>query len=401
MVTTFTLENLTPPNKINNKFMSKNDIKYITENNKEKVKLLGSSLYKSNIQEIHNNAFIRGFGLAFAHHYRLVLSPCAIWQVILFGFQVHMRETDIGDTIFIEEVVNGKKNGTKTKLKVRRDTFCYDNADNPWHEVFGTFCEQIHNLTKDKTLLNTIESNFSTSGITELGASHITLMAAAQDYFEYELYTKCGIPEITLLGTEKDWILLYQKTEKLLSEFTEKNFGKKWFYCLGPVLQEFIKSAQGKPNKTFWKKAYKLIEKGKGSGSYHFVSGWVNIFFPYLHYNDTFIENEFMVSWQKTSPSYGPKPSCFPSTTVEAPVKWFYYEQELDITFQAGTIGLRIGITDDYSEIPAVQPIVGWSVIHKLEQTQKTKKSIINLENTKKRKISIEKKPFWYNWFNF
>ena len=33
-----------------------------------------------------------------------------------------------------------------------------------------------------------------------------TLMRALQNFFDYEVTTFCGIPEVTLLGTVEDWV---------------------------------------------------------------------------------------------------------------------------------------------------------------------------------------------------
>lgn len=46
-------------------------------------------------------------------------------------------------------------------------------------------------------LLETVTSNFSTSGPCEVAASHISLMAASKHYFTYFRLTKCGIPQVS------------------------------------------------------------------------------------------------------------------------------------------------------------------------------------------------------------
>ena len=47
-------------------------------------------------------------------------------------------------------------------------------------------------------------------------ASHeINLMSAMKNYFSYVMSTYCGIPSITVRGTEEDWVSLRNRTDAL------------------------------------------------------------------------------------------------------------------------------------------------------------------------------------------
>lgn len=330
------------------------------------VRILGSSFSSSKVQYIDRNTFFMAFMLAFTSHYRLVLSPCAVWQVILSGFTIHMRFTEAGKRIFNEEVVD---NDEKPTLSVRRDDFIYEREDNPWEEVFEEFCEQIQGYIIHESFLDTVKSDFSTSGPTELAASHITLMGACENYFDYELITMCGIPQVTLLGTQEDWVRLRSKTEELLTKFMLPEDGAPWWRCLEPVLSEFVEVHNGRePNIDFWKKAFKKTEPRR-SGESDKISGWFNIFFPYLERQGEYRTNVYMLPWNEGSADTGPSPEDFPSLLTETPVRWRYLGEIHKITFQAGTIGLRIGIPPppDSTDPPilGVQPIVAWFVSEK------------------------------------
>ncbi|MCR5821265.1 MAG: DUF4419 domain-containing protein [Bacteroidaceae bacterium] len=73
----------------------------------------------------------------------------------------------------------------------------------------------------------------------------------------------CGIPSITVKGTPDDWKSVLEKTKQL------EAYGLgKWTKSLEPILQEFIRASEGKPNQQFWKYMVKQqpTKKLKGGG---------------------------------------------------------------------------------------------------------------------------------------
>jgi hypothetical protein len=93
-----------------------------------------------------------------------------------------------------------------------------DSPNNDWEGVVREFGTQIEkHVGQEKCQL--IDGNFSTTGPVEQIANRVYLMDMMQNYFNYVLRTRCGIPKITLLGTAEDWVELKNKAEKLLSLF--------------------------------------------------------------------------------------------------------------------------------------------------------------------------------------
>ena len=78
------------------------------------------------------------------------------------------------------------------------------------------------NLT-DGSVRDWIIPNFTTTTDNDVMVSSVVMMAAMQSYFSYKFCLRCGIPNVTLLGTPEDWIKLrnrdfraYLYTEKTL-----------------------------------------------------------------------------------------------------------------------------------------------------------------------------------------
>ena len=64
--------------------------------------------------------------------------------------------------------------------------------------------------------------------------SRIVLLDAMQSYFEYVVHTLCGIPTITLEGTQEDWKDLAARVQGF------REFGLElWLDVLSPILDQF------------------------------------------------------------------------------------------------------------------------------------------------------------------
>lgn len=204
--------------------------------------------------------------MAFNGHRPLCLSPDMIWLLICQGFANHVN-------VKAEELRSQfVKHKDKVKIKIRRDDFVKGSPENPWVEALGEFSAEIQNHIGQE-IHNLLIPNFSTTGVVERVASEILLLDAMQSYFEYELYTLCGIPKIKLEGTVDDWVELRDRTRKLTQ------FGlQAWVNLLDSILEEFISAARGRVNKKFWQSIYKFQSASGGTT----ISGWIITFFPYL-----------------------------------------------------------------------------------------------------------------------
>ena len=177
---------------------------------------------------------------AWCQHRPVVLTPDAIWLIICQQFS-HIVNQDPERYRGVLVSHQGKK-----ELQVRSNDLYSEEAD--WEGLISGFTAEIDKYTNNG-LATTLVADFSTTGTDERIASEVTLMDVVKPYFEYTaIYAVCGIPSITLTGTPDDWRKVLAKTRAL------EAFGMGWWTSdLEPILEEFVKAAEGRPDYWFWK----------------------------------------------------------------------------------------------------------------------------------------------------
>ena len=208
-----------------------------------------------NLTYFGKDSFYQCMVYAYAHHKSVTISPDMIWMLISLGFA---RYVNAHSEELREQIVD---HSGKMDLAIQSDIdLLSEDAD--WPSLIDDFASHINKYTKGE-IAKTITADFSTTTSTERVASQITLMESVKSYFDYIVtYLLCGIPYITLEGTPDDWQLVLEKTRKL------GNYGEldKWTKDLEPILIEFIRTAQGQPNRGFWRQMIRKqpVDKLKG-----------------------------------------------------------------------------------------------------------------------------------------
>lgn len=200
---------------------------------------------ENNLWPMGKDAFYRSIVKAYANHQSITLSPDMIWLVISQGFAryVNAHAEELRPKLVSHE-------GKMDLAIMTEKNLLAEDVD--WPSLIGDFSSQIDKHTKGD-IAKTITADFTTTGPVERVASQITLMESVKSYFEYIVYRiACGIPSVTLQGTAEDWRRVLEKSWQL------KQYGlESWVNALEPILQEFIKAAQGHPNQAFWKNMVK------------------------------------------------------------------------------------------------------------------------------------------------
>jgi hypothetical protein len=213
------------------------------------------------------NGFLSAIHHAYASHFPLVLSPDDIWLVVAQAFANHINvHAEELRSMFVSH--QGQK-----YIEIRRDHFIKGSPNNDWMGGFSEFSDMIAEHIGEKRDL--FISDFTTTTLITRAASEVVLMDSMQSYFSYGCRTCCGIPEITLLGSVEDWDVICGKVVKL-SDLAGKD--SSWIAPLLKVLKKFSSAAKGEVDTKFWENFYKQTG---GSGG-PFVSGAVNVFYPYL-----------------------------------------------------------------------------------------------------------------------
>ena len=208
------------------------------------------------------NPLIEAVHLAFSGHRPLVLSPDCIWLTIVQGFAHHVNK--------YAEDLRGRivRHESKKDLCVRTDSL----EPAAWPQIVSQFSAQIRD-NSDPVLYETLLCDFSTTTPNIRTANEVALMDAYQRYFRYIMVCICGIPTITLEGTPSDWQLIRDRIELFAT------FGLEWWTSrLAPILDEFVATANGAPNLSFWQAIY----KPQRAYVSEMATGWIADLFPYL-----------------------------------------------------------------------------------------------------------------------
>jgi hypothetical protein len=217
-------------------------------------------------------------------------------------------------------------------LEVRRDNFVMGSPHNDWHGCFAEWSDAIASHIGKKRDL--VVADFSTTGPIERAASEVVLMSAMKNYFNYDLLTRCGIPEMTLLGTVADWHAIRRRAE-VFAEFDLAS----WVRELLPVLDQFLKAASGATDRAFWRSIYKLDDLSGGP----YVTGWINVLFPHLDGRSKdggIVQNDAAFTWSNDAGDEGPTIGSFPCGLSRVPLSWQYLGTVLPMTLQAGFVGM-------------------------------------------------------------
>jgi hypothetical protein len=294
---------------------------------------------KRNLIETNAHAFISTLHIGFAQHRPVVISPDMIWLLIVQGAAQHIN---FKSDSLKESIVNFK---TRKKISVRRDKFIKGNENNNWASVFPEFTDSIKSYLRD-SLYNLFIPSFSTTGVKEKSAYEIAFMGAVNSYFDYSVYTFCGIPEITLEGSTEDWQWIAKNSSKL-----SKIGMTDWSNNIKPILNEFVNASKGKIDTTFWKSMYKWLDLSGGTK----ITGWIIKFFPYIYSNNQLIANPFI--YGNRYAYSGLFPNNIPTGLSKVDMNWQYFNQSFKMELYSGFVGIS-----QNKKSKAIRPEISWAI---------------------------------------
>jgi hypothetical protein len=167
-----------------------------------------------------------------------------------------------------------------------------------------------------------------------------------------------------LEGTVDDWKDLALRTQEF------DRFGLEWWtQAIIPLLEEFIDAAQGRVNVQFWRSIYK--QENRSGGPY--TTGWITAFFPYLkdtRTNHGVLKNPWIVRGGKVLQELlfpdtfsddhfdiGPTTEAFPGGMSQAPFHWKYYDNDYEMLFLGGFVGIGQDV-----DTLRLRPEIGWAI---------------------------------------
>jgi hypothetical protein len=304
----------------------------------------GSTLAAPLVSPFPMHGFVHTIHLAFSDHRPLVIAPDHIWLLICQGVARHVAAHH--QQVATQFVSHAGKN----ILSIQRDDFIKGLSDNPWLEVLEAF-EGLIKAKINRDLYTLLMPTFSTTGIVEKAVFQIALMDVIQPYFDFQIWSRCGIPSVTLEGTVNDWRDLHRRVQQLTT------IGLDWWVdSLMPILEELVRTAAGHINLPFWEHLYKAINRSGGPD----MSGWVLRFFPYLigssgqaDRRNPYLGQDFLADAGKVKCSTSMLP---PGMTI-VPFEWAFPGARYSMAFAAGFVG-----THQNHETGALRPAIDWAV---------------------------------------
>lgn len=285
--------------------------------------------------------FVAASHLAFAEHRDLVLTPDAIWLLLVQGLAQHVsaHAEELRPRFVAHE--------GKLEITVIHNGLVRGDPDSPWPEAFSAFSNAIRDhIGPERHAL--IVGDFSTTGPVERSASEIVLMDVVKSFLDYMLVTFCGIPRIHLEGTSDDWRALRERASSL-SEFGLES----WTAALLPVLDRLVDAVEGRPGDPgFWRSYFKRNDASGGP----YISGWINVFFPYVGGQRSLYSD---LSWSESlldGNFEGSSTKSFSSGLSKVPFTWNYLGTKIQMEFLGGFVGVS------QRKDGALRPEIGWAV---------------------------------------
>ena len=162
----------------------------------------------------------------------------------------------------------------------------------------------------------------------------VVLMDMVKEYFEYKVYTRCGIPEFNIKGSVDDW----NKMKSKIQRFREFDLDS-WVNNLEYFIDNMIGIVNGEDKKSFLNSFYKF-ESTSGA---EWITGEILRLFPYKRtttYDDQnnktfkFVRFDYDVNKSHWSGKVlGIATDSFPSGVTSVPFIWDYHGNQINMNF--------------------------------------------------------------------
>jgi hypothetical protein len=235
--------------------------------------LIMTSLSVTNMSNVpglrpSGDSFIRGAIQAWGEHLHLVIRPDEVWFTILVQMNFYMlSHAEEIRSLFVDH--QGQE-----EILIK---------DFTWYDILIRFKDEIQKRVKTPWLLDWITPSFSTTTDSDIMTANILMMGLTKAYFKFIGKQVCGLPSVTLLGTQSDWEKLLAKLDRL-PEFGAEPAAYK--ARLQPILSRFVssfKDPDSPATKLFWNQIVSGHAAHVCGDPPIYVSGWITGFF---YWND-------------------------------------------------------------------------------------------------------------------
>ena len=303
---------------------------------------------------------LQGYYKAYVNHIPICITPDILWMLVVQGFSRHI---DLNSERLRSKFVQFQ--GKKTLVVDGDENSIDDITKEGWEKTFNEYVEKIRENVGG-LMINLLTPCFTTTTPTIQVSTQIAIMSAFKSYFNYvRMCGGCGFPYIKLQGTLMDYMQLKFKIQGLIGYEIDD-----WVKELLIIVDEIIKTKQGKINTKFWENIIKNVDVVVPMGSGVMtpvtkIDGWLLNFYPFIK-NTIFIENKekLVRRYNFNQPLFiNEEIRKFPEELIEAPLTIVNKE-----TLQTTELSLKTGFIGMIQEEDGVAKAeIGWFITDKID----------------------------------
>ena len=193
---------------------------------------------------------LQGYYKAYVNHIPICITPDILWMLVVQGFSRHI---DLNSERLRSKFVQFQ--GKKTLVVDGDENSIDDITKEGWEKTFNEYVEKIRENVGG-LMINLLTPCFTTTTPTIQVSTQIAIMSAFKSYFNYvRMCGGCGFPYIKLQGTLMDYMQLKFKIQGLIGYEIDD-----WVKELLIIVDEIIKTKQGKINTKFWENIIKNVD---------------------------------------------------------------------------------------------------------------------------------------------
>lgn len=231
----------------------------------------------------HRNGFLRTILDAYGGHHHVVLRPDDLWIAVLSQLNYYFHtHPDAARAYFLRSSTEGSN---KKEIPI---SFIGSADTVNIAVVVNQMTRDLQAQIDDPTYRDFVLPTFSTTGIEDKIICAVMMVASVDMQFDVSISLMCGIPSITLLGTQLDWENILDRIKPI----AEGKFGdeaREWGQTLALIFGKFVTAAsqatgtsstsewRGGDDREFWGNIVKF-QRGAGTDGAGLIGGWITAF---------------------------------------------------------------------------------------------------------------------------
>jgi hypothetical protein len=244
-----------------------------SSNNSIPKKIIQNSY--TNLKEPDNvfaskNGFVIACMDAYSDHHHLIIRPEDVWFAILTQISIYVNA-------HAGELRNSFVDHSGQKVLHIEVTPPIPVSEMDHGILAFQMTKLMEGSIKDPSWREWILPAFTTTEKVDQTVASVIFMGTLQKYFTYSWGTRCGLPSVTLLGEQRDWIEIRRRVMTRIPTLGKPPAA--WAQRLHPILDGFIDSFAAPTSSKvirFWQGiCSKNMPNGSGSPTY---SGWITDF---------------------------------------------------------------------------------------------------------------------------